>query len=139
MTEKELEIQFTRSLKKNNLRIYVQIPFISRIIDIVEITKSGSIISYELKIKNWKKAIEQIRNHSIASHYSYLCMPKRRVGAKKLYIVSEICEKEGFGFILWDEKKKEVEKIIKAKKNIFRNKYASRKLKENIKGQLKNE
>ena len=132
MNESKLENKFFKYLHKKNSNVYLQVPFISRIIDIVEVTKNGRVITYELKISNWGKALEQIRNHSIASHFSYLCMPQNKVGKKKLEALFIACKKESIGLILWDEEINAPQFLLKAKSNQYRNKYATKKLKENI-------
>lgn len=76
-----------------------EIPFLSRCIDIVILNKKNEIISIELKIKDWKHAIQQAMNHKLGSDYAYICIPKRRLTES---LKQNICEAK-IGLMMFDE------------------------------------
>ncbi len=112
--------------------IFSEVPFMSRIIDLV-ILEEEDITSYELKIKKWKYAIEQMKEHRVASSYCYLCMPRQSVSEKLAKKIVEELTFYGFGFVLWDEDLAVIEKILPAKKSEFLSKPVISRLKEDIK------
>ena len=54
-----------------------EVPFLSRCIDLVLLTKTQEAIAIEFKIKNWRKAIEQAKNHMLGADKVYICLPHR--------------------------------------------------------------
>lgn len=133
MTEALLEKKFQRYLHKYFPVVLTQVPFISRVIDIVALSKNGQMTSYELKLKDWKRAIKQIQNHSLATHFSYLCMPQQSLSPERIERIKKILQARGFGFIVWDEHTNTAKTIIRAKRNLYRSTYATQHLKNNIK------
>jgi len=92
----ELEMKNFVMHKWRKKAVFEEVPFMSRVIDIV-ILKPKSITTVELKLKNWRKAITQAKQHLIAADYNYICMPALNKNAK-----SELAE-NGIGFILYPE------------------------------------
>ena len=131
MKEMELQADMIEFLNTKTPRVYKVIPFMSRVIDIVSFDEN-SVIAYELKIKNWKKAIEQMLEHRIGAHYSYLCMPELSVSEKLEKIIIEKLSFYGFGLCLWYPDKKEMNIKLKAKKSEYLRKQTLEKLKNNI-------
>lgn len=72
-----------------------------------------NLLSIEFKIKDWKKAIRQIRDHQIAADYSYLCMPKRKVSSE----LQSSLEEYGIGLWLYDMTRNELAKEVEARKS----------------------
>lgn len=60
------------------VRIVREVPFLSRCIDLVLISSGGEIISIEFKIKNWRQAIEQAKNHMLGADKAYICLPYKK-------------------------------------------------------------
>ena len=132
MSEELLNLSIYNYLSSINSNVLSEVPFMSRKIDIVQCEKDV-VVTYELKLRNWKKAIEQMLDHSIASHYCYLCMPSK---GKSKELIARICDdlsQYGFGFLLWDESVGEPRKVLSAKKSEYRNQIATSYLIENIK------
>jgi hypothetical protein len=50
-------------------------PLMGRSIDLVFL-KNGSLFSVEFKLRDWRKALGQARDHQIGSDYSYICLPR---------------------------------------------------------------
>jgi len=55
-----------------------QVPILGRCIDLVYLRR-GLIYTVEFKLKNWRRALQQARDHRLASDFSYICMPYRVV------------------------------------------------------------
>jgi hypothetical protein len=64
--------------KKFN-KIALEVPYMTRCIDMVLVDKQNQLISIEFKINNWRKALEQARDHSLGADWSYICLPKRKI------------------------------------------------------------
>ncbi|MFC2142731.1 hypothetical protein ACFLR7_07345 [Acidobacteriota bacterium] len=133
MKEKELQDSVFKYLRKNNKKVFVEIPFMSRIIDLVLID-SDSITAIELKTQNWKRAIDQLLENRIAADYCCLCMPKQNMSTSLVQIIQEEMASYGFGFFLWDNNIKEMTVILKGHQNQTFSKIAADKLIENIRG-----
>ncbi len=59
-------------------RIVLEVPYLSRCIDMVLVDRDDKIISIEFKLKNWKKAIEQAQDHKLGVDKAYICMPDNK-------------------------------------------------------------
>jgi hypothetical protein len=55
-----------------------EVPFFSRCIDLVLLTKCEEIIAIEFKVKDWRQAIEQAKNHMLGADKVYICLPQRK-------------------------------------------------------------
>jgi hypothetical protein len=53
-----------------------QVPILGRCIDLVYLRR-GLVYTVEFKLKNWRRALLQARDHRLASDFSYICMPRR--------------------------------------------------------------
>lgn len=132
MTERNLNKNILSYLKDKETYVYSEIPFLSRIIDII-VLKDNCIYSYELKLKNWKRALEQLKDQRIASTYSILCMPDQYISEyQKNKIINEL-DFYGFGLKLWNVQKSELIEELKPKPNKIVNHIFTEKLKSNIK------
>ena len=76
MEEKMLKYLETR---QDVLLLGKEVPFLSRSIDIVFLNIDNQLITFELKIKDWRRAIKQALNHKLGADYSYICIPKRKL------------------------------------------------------------
>ena len=66
------------------INIVREVPFLSRCIDLVLISSSGEVISIEFKIKNWRHAIEQAKNHMLGADRAYICLPEKNLSKSLL-------------------------------------------------------
>ena len=75
--------------------------------------KKDEVIAIELKLKDWKKAMIQLKNYQLGADFVYLAVPLLRV-----YTILRKAEcylkKEGIGLLVITEKNCEVRKIIDA-------------------------
>ena len=76
--------------KLNNLgyykEIYLEVPYMSRCIDMILVKNDDEIISIEFKLSNWKKALKQAKTHRYGANKAYICMPEPARGFKQEFI-----------------------------------------------------
>lgn len=88
--------------KQGKKNIFKEIPVFSRSVDLVEYdTRLGKITAIEFKIKDWKRAIDQLIKVSPCFDYLVLCMPKPKT-EKCLRNIISTCSKTGIGLITWE-------------------------------------
>lgn len=83
------------------INIAREVPFLSRCIDLVLISSNGEIISIEFKIKNWRHAIEQAKNHMLGADRAYICLPEKNL-SKQLH---EALEDSSIGLFFYSPDK----------------------------------
>ncbi|MFW6311373.1 MAG: hypothetical protein ACOC1K_03970 [Nanoarchaeota archaeon] len=90
MTEFEMVKDCYKKIKKieNIDDIYLEIPYMSRSIDMVIVKKDDRIITIEFKLKNWKKALKQAIVHKYGATEAYICMPEPARGFQEEFIFS---------------------------------------------------
>ena len=66
-----------------------EVPFLSRCIDLVLITKELTTVTIEFKIKNWRKALEQARNHKLGADKSYICLPEKKLNIELVKLLEQ--------------------------------------------------
>jgi len=133
MNENQLNKNVFNYYSKLDKKIYSEIPFMSRVIDLVLI-ENDTIITFELKMKNWKKAIEQMQEHCIGSDYCYLLMPKSNISQNVKIKIKRELSFYGFGFYLWDEDTSSLINTLEPKKSEFSSGIGNRILLKNIEG-----
>jgi hypothetical protein len=131
MVEKLLNIKVCEYFKSENEIVLSEVPFMNRKIDLV-CYNNKILTTYELKIKNWRKAIEQMLDHSIAANFCYLCMPYDGKNNLLLNKIRIDLKRYGFGLILWDDFNNNIIEDLPAKESIFRNQLATNKLIQNV-------
>jgi len=78
--------------------------------------KKNEVISIELKLNNWKKAIVQAKNYQFGSDYVYIAFPQKKI--QNIIRKAElILKNEGIGLLAINEKNSKVKTIIKSKKS----------------------
>lgn len=122
MSEAQMVKMVEKRLLAKEKRVYVEVPFLSRCIDMV-IINQNEIISIEFKIGNWKKAIKQAKDHSLGADKAYICLPPRKKISDEL---REELAKNGIGLYFYRETEYPLEEIIPA---------GSSKLKWDVPGQ----
>lgn len=131
MIEKLLNAKLSECLRSNNEVVLSEVPFMNRKIDLVCLN-NNILSTYELKIKNWRRAIEQMLDHSIAANFCYLCLPYESQTESLLRKIRMDLNKYGFGLIFWDDSSCSLIVDLPAKESIFRNQLATNKLIQNI-------
>jgi len=102
MTELDMVFDCYNKLKKSNIfkEIILEVPYMSRCIDMIIVDNNYKIVSVEFKIKNWRKALEQAKDHKLGADKSYVCIPKPSKEVS-LTLISEL-GKNGIGLFLYD-------------------------------------
>ena len=78
--------------------------------------KENNVLSVELKLNNWKKAIKQAKNYQLGSDFVYICFPLQKIH-NILRKAELILKNEGIGLLSINEKTGKVDVIIKAEKS----------------------
>jgi hypothetical protein len=102
MTEAEMVNDCYKKLKlhKNYKEIILEVPYLSRCIDMVLVDNKDSIISIEFKLKNWRKAVQQAKDHKLGSDKAYICLPKPKKISDQLV---DSCRDNGIGIFFYNE------------------------------------
>lgn len=89
-------------LKQGKRNLFKEIPVFSRSVDLVEYdTHLNKITAIEFKIKDWKRAINQLITVSTCFDYLVLCLPKPKT-EKCLSNIKSKCSEIGIGLITWE-------------------------------------
>ncbi|MFA7673518.1 MAG: hypothetical protein WCY62_06660 [Clostridia bacterium] len=75
-----------------------EVPFLSRCIDMVIITNDNEMITIEFKIKDWRHALEQVKNHKLGADRAYICLPIKTPSINLINALSE----ENVGLYLYN-------------------------------------
>ena len=78
--------------------------------------KKNVVLSVELKLNNWKKAIIQAKNYQLGSDFVYLAFPLQKIH-NILRKAEFSLDKEGIGLLSINEKSSKVKVILNAKKS----------------------
>lgn len=128
MSEKELVRNVLPFFKKYS--IYNEVKIFTRSIDVVLRRDDNILIAIEFKLKDYKKAFEQLSDYQMVTDYSYLCIPKRKVSLRILKTLHD----RGIGLYMYDYLTHSLEEVIKPRMShlrmpFYRN-YLSEKLEQ---------
>ena len=95
------ELQLVKKAHKRLLRsaeidVCLDVPIMGRCVDLAYLCK-GEITTIEFKLKDWKRALKQARDHMLGADYCYICMPERSITD---YFKTEI-ESSGIGLLFF--------------------------------------
>ena len=92
---------------RSEYKVFREVPLYNRSIDAVLI-KNRVLYTIEFKVRDWRKAIKQIKTHMLIADFAYLCMPSKNfpVNLKKSLI------NYGIGLWAYDFDKKEILEIL---------------------------
>lgn len=109
----------------------MEVPTLGRAIDLV-LYRKRTLTSVEFKLKNWKRALNQARDHRLVADYAYVCMPAKKSVPKNL---EECFRKAGVGLLFYSDKgKNPFVEIIPAPKSCEIWAVARKRLIEYVKG-----
>ena len=95
-----MEISYAYLSNKKNYKIVKkEVPFLSRCIDIVFVNEKDEVVSIELKVHDWRHAIEQAINHQLGADKSYICLPKRKMNEQ----LSSALKTTGVGLLFFEK------------------------------------
>ncbi len=106
-------VQNVKPLFEKEYEVFEEVKIFTRAIDIV-LKKDNKIISIEFKLRDWKKAFEQISDYQIVSDYTYLCIPKKNLRSTT---IDKLLSK-GIGLFSYDYKTNELFEEIKPRPSI---------------------
>lgn len=79
--------------------VILEVPYMSRCIDMVIVDDLDNIITIEFKLKNWQQAFLQAKDHSMGADEAYICIPRpKRISSKLI----EESDKTGVGVLFWN-------------------------------------
>ena len=77
--ERTLQYDCVRRLRESfSVSVGQEVPLLGRTIDLVYID-NGVVVTIEFKLRDWRRAISQARDHLLGADYAYICMPRRTV------------------------------------------------------------
>ncbi len=82
MKESDMVYDCYNKLKKSNnyKEIILEVPYLSRCIDMILVNQNDEIISIEFKLSNWRQALAQAKDHKLGANKSYICIPEPKKG-----------------------------------------------------------
>lgn len=73
-----VESAFDRLVLTPRLKVCCNVPILGRCADLVFLQR-GKIHTVEFKLHDVRRAVKQARDHKLASDYSYICLPAKRI------------------------------------------------------------
>ena len=67
-----------RRLRKSGIPCKWEAALLGRSIDLVFFL-DNAVFSVEFKLKDWRKGLEQAKDHQIGADFAYLCLPGKRI------------------------------------------------------------
>ena len=107
----------------------MEISVLNRFIYIVYSNDDREIMTIEIKLRDWRKAVRQAIDHQLYADKSYICLPRPHKGANVQLVA--LLEQHGIGLIWFDtnaSNEVKVEEFIEARRNDFRWAPARRKI-----------
>lgn len=79
MTESELVADsLRRILRRRSVTVCCNVPLLGRCVDLAYIA-GRALVSVEFKLRDWRRAVLQARDHRLGADFAYICMPERSV------------------------------------------------------------
>lgn len=117
MLEAQIQNEIFEDLKKKHDYVLKEVPVFSRSIDLVYINEFEEVISVEVKINNWRKAVQQARDHQLVTDRAYICLPHKKRGVSENLL--SLLDGTGIGLLIFQRKAKKIylQEIRPADKN----------------------
>lgn len=113
--ESQLKLPVINYFKTRGYTVKREIKIGFCIADIVAFKKE-TVVSIELKLSDWKKAIVQAKNYQLGSDYVYIAFPLMS-SFNVLRKAKSTLQKNGIGFLVINDYTKKVNKIIDAEES----------------------
>lgn len=84
-------------LKASGTTSKIEVPLLGRSIDLVFL-KGTDVCSVEFKLKDWKRALRQARDHQLGADLAFICIPERKLSEKMEQAFTE----SGVGLLFFD-------------------------------------
>ena len=113
-SERALVRQCLKTMRSNpHVLACCEVPVLGRSVDLAYIL-DDVLTTVEFKLKDWRKAIVQARDHLLGADYCYVCMPRRRISD---VMRSELLER-GIGlFFLREDDEWPFEEVIEPRRS----------------------
>lgn len=95
-TEKQMVEAAASHLASSDISYALEVPFMTRSIDLVY-EDEGSLVTVEFKRHDWRRALRQVRDHSLGTELNYVCLPKGRITGSLKREAAEL----GVGILGW--------------------------------------
>jgi hypothetical protein len=119
MTEIYIQQKIVNILKNTCLIVMDEVPVLTRCADIVYRNDQNELISIEVKLADWKKAIKQAKDHSLVVDRAYICLPEPKQKDVFLKKIKKYLGDASIGLLFYSEINGEecLKQIIEADKN----------------------
>ncbi len=96
-----------------SIRVCCEVPVLGRSVDLAYV-RDGVLVTVEFKVRDWRRALLQVRAHLLAADYCYIWMPERRISND----MELAMERTGIGLLFYtDEGKWPFVPVIEAKRS----------------------
>jgi len=75
-----------------------EVPLMGRSVDLAYIHKR-SVVTVEFKLRDWKRAILQAKDHLLGADYAYICLPARAISEELRRVLREV----GVGLLFYSK------------------------------------
>lgn len=73
-----VSLVYERLVQHKGIKVGLEVPLLGRSVDLVMML-DGVVISVEFKLRDWRRALIQAKDHRLGADYSYICVPPERV------------------------------------------------------------
>lgn len=100
----EIQIQniLFRDFKKKYQYVLKEAPVFSRSIDLVYINEEQEVVSVEIKLRDWRRAITQAIDHQLVVDRAYICLPNKKRGVSDELL--NLLDSTGIGLLFFKKK-----------------------------------
>ena len=127
--EKDLVVPLEKYFTKKGFKTELEVPIYRNRIDMVAYDES-ILISIELKIKKWKRALKQASYYQLGSDFTFVAMPLYE--SYKAYWNKFRFEKKGVGILAVNPKDGTIRELLKAKESSCKVNFIEEKMREFI-------
>ena len=85
-------------LRADGWRTLTEVGLMTRSVDAIAIDAQGTVLAIEFKLRDWRSAVRQVRDHKVACQMVAICMPRKAPSDS----MREVLEQEGIGFLAYD-------------------------------------
>ncbi len=122
MSEAQVQGQIFLAIKAQFNSAGLEVSVMNRCIDIAYFNEAEELVTIEIKLKDWRKAIRQALDHQLYADRAYICLPKPQRAANEELLA--LVREAGIGLIWFefgevDKGSVHVESFIDARKNEF--------------------
>lgn len=88
--------------------VHLEVGAVTRSIDAVLVDEEGGTTALEFKIRDWRKALMQARDHQVLCNRAAICMPRRHPTDELL----DALQATGIGYIGYDLDSDDIELVV---------------------------